>query len=50
MEILFILAIIFIGGPFLAVMIFTLFFIRTQELDRPPTKDEWKAGKRTKNY
>lgn len=43
---LFILA--FLGLPLLAILVFAVWSLNAMELNRPPTKEEWKQGKRRK--
>lgn len=45
-EVLILLILLFIAGPFLAVMLFAAWSLHANELNRYPTKEEWKAGKR----
>ena len=46
MMIVILAVMIFLTAPLLAVLIFALHTMSTMELDRPPTKEEWKEGKR----
>lgn len=39
---------LFLGLPILAVLIFAVWSLNAMELNRPPTKEEWKQGKRRK--
>lgn len=47
-EMIIICTLLFLGLPFLAILLFTLWSFRSMELNRNPTKEEWKAGKRRK--
>lgn len=41
---------LFLGLPVLAVLILTFWLIGSNELNRNPTKEEWKQGKRRRTW
>ena len=41
---------LFLGLPLVAVLIACVWFMGSHELNRNPTKEEWKQGKRRKQW
>ena len=49
-ELVILMAMIIVSAPLVATLVFALWSMRSMELDREPTKEEWKAGKRRKEW
>lgn len=49
-EMIVIGVLLFLGAPLIAVLLACVWFMGSNELNREPTKEEWKQGKRRRTW